>query len=131
MFAHVVHTDIHQLHRVERAASEVRCRGRMGGATIKSEIDACVGERYRLIYTRERRRVPGYCDIDITECTGPGHEAFSRAAFFCRAAVVTHPSFDALRCEVVFHRGCREHRSGTQQVVTAAMAVTVTWQRLR
>ena len=45
VLAHVVHADIHQLHRVERAAAEMRRGGGVGGAAVEGEVDARVGER--------------------------------------------------------------------------------------
>ncbi len=35
VLAHVVHADIHELHRVERAAAEMRRRGGVRGAAVK------------------------------------------------------------------------------------------------
>jgi aminobenzoyl-glutamate utilization protein B len=49
MLTHVVHTNVHQLDRIERAAAEMRRGGGMRGAAVKGEVDAGVGERDRFI----------------------------------------------------------------------------------
>ena len=57
--------------------------------------------------------------------------AFGGAAFLGRTAVIAHAALDAVRGEVVLHRGRRQQRRRAQQVVAAAMAVAVAGQRLR
>jgi hypothetical protein len=44
MLTHVVHTDVHQLDGIERAAAEMRRGGGMCGATVEGEVDAGIGE---------------------------------------------------------------------------------------
>ena len=70
VLAHVVHADIHQLDRIERAAAEMRRGGGVGGAAGEGEVDARVGQRHRLVHAGERGRVPGDRDVDVVEGAG-------------------------------------------------------------
>ena len=70
VLAHVVHADIHQFDRVERAAAEMRRRGGMRGAAVEGEIDAGVGQRVRCVHAGERCRMPGDRDIHVAERAG-------------------------------------------------------------
>src|SRR5271154_6810552 len=53
------------------------------------------------------------------------------SSFFGGAAIVAHAAFDPARGEVILNRSRRQHGRRAEQVVAAAMAVTVAGQRLR
>src|ERR1051325_11691273 len=67
--------------------------------------------------------MPGDRDIDVVERALAHHEGLAGSTFFCGAAVVAHPSLQAVLGEVILDRGRREHRAGAEQVVATAMAV--------
>ncbi len=123
VLAHVVHADIHQLHRVERGAAEMRRGRRMRGAAGEDEIRARVGERRRHRDFPEAVRMPGDGDVGVFKRAGAHHEGLGCAAFFRRAAVIAHAAGHLVLGEPVLHRGRGEQRRGTEQIVAATMAV--------
>ena len=48
--------------------------------------------------------------VDVAERAGAGHKALGRAAFFRRAAIIAHATFDPVCRQVVLDGRCREHR---------------------
>ena len=95
VLAHVVDADVHQLHRVERAAAEMRRRRGVRGAALEGEVDARVGEAHGVVDAVDGGRMPGDGDVDVLEVAGAHHEDLGRAAFLGRAAVVAHAALDA------------------------------------
>ncbi len=67
VLAHVVHADIHQLHRVERAAAQMGRGSGMRGAPGEDEIRARVGERWCYRHLPKTVRVPGDGDVGVIQ----------------------------------------------------------------
>ena len=131
VLAHVVDADIHQFDRIERAAAEMR-RGRgMRGAAGEDEIGAGVGERGRHHHFPETMGMPGQCDVGIVERACAHHEGFCRAAFFRRTAVIAHASGHFMSRQPILDRRGRKQCGRAEQVVAAAMAVAVRFDRPR
>src|SRR4029077_2362194 len=95
VLAHIVHADIHELDGVERASSEMRRAGGMRGTPKEGKIDIDAGEREWPVDAGEGGRVPTDRDVHIVEGAGAHHEAFARAAFLRRTAIVTHAPLEA------------------------------------
>src|SRR5215472_8455930 len=83
------------------------------------------------IDTGEGGRVPSDRDIHVGKYAGPHHEPLGSAAFFRRAAVITHAPLDAVCRQKVLHRGRGQQRCGPQEIMTAAVTITTTRQRPR
>ena len=129
VLAHIVHADIHQLDRVQRAAPQMRRRRRMRRPAVEREINLVAGERNRRVHRRDRRRMPGNRDIHILEQPGPHHEPLGRAAFLRRAPVIAHAPFDSRCRQIILHRRRREHRRRPQQIMPARMPVPALLER--
>src|SRR3954449_2448912 len=67
--------------------------------------------------------MPGDGDVGVFECTGAYHEGFCRAALLRGAAVIAHATRHLVLGKPVLHRRRGEESCGTEQIVTAAMAV--------
>ncbi len=131
VLAHVVDADIHQLHRVERAAAEMR-RGRgMRGAAGEGEIGAGVGERRRHRHFPEAVGVPGDGDVGVIEGARAHHEGFRGTAFLGGAAIITHAARHLVRRKPILHGGRCQQRSRAQQIVAAAVAMASRLDRAR
>ncbi|MFK4662068.1 hypothetical protein ABIF76_002922 [Bradyrhizobium ottawaense] len=105
-------------------------RGRgMRGAAGEDEVRAGVGERRRYRDLPEAVRMPGDGDVGVLERAGAHHEGLCRAAFFGRAAIITHAAGHLVFGKPVLHRGRGEQRGGTEQIVTTAMAVPAGFDR--
>ena len=131
VLAHVVDADAHEFDGVERAAPEVRGRGRMRGAAREDEVGAGVGEGQRGRHLPEARGMPGDRDIGVVEGTGPHHEGLGGPAFLGRAAVVAHAAGRPGLGQPVLDRGRGQQGGRTEQVVPAAMAMAAGLDRLR
>ena len=131
VLAHVVDADIHQFHRVERAAAEMRRGGGMRGAAGKDEVGAGVGERGRHHDFPEAGGMPGQRDVGVGENSGAHHEGFCRAAFLGGAAVIAHAPGHLVGGQPILHGGGGQQRGRAQQIVAAAMAVAAGLDRLR
>ena len=122
VLAHVVDADVHQFHRVQRRAAQMRSGGGVAGTAAEVEVDLHVGQRGRLADSAERRRVPGQRDVDILQRSLAHHEQLAGAVFLGRAAVVAHPAGDAVGRQPVLHRSGGQHGARTQQVMAATVA---------
>ena len=131
VFAHVVHADIHQLHRIECAAAQMRCGGGVAGPPGEGEVDAGVRQAHRIIDAGKRGRVPRDRDIHIPERALAHHERLGGTAFLGRAAVIAHAAGQAVFRQPVLHRRCGKQRCGPQQIMPAAMAQSAARQRPR
>ncbi len=131
VLAHVVDADIHQFHRVERAAAEMRRGGGMRGAPGEDEIGARIGQRRRHHHFPEAGRVPGDGDVGVVEGARAHHEGFRRAAFLGRAAVIAHAARHLVGGKPVLHGGGGEQRGRAEQIVAAAMAMAAGLDRAR
>ncbi len=131
MFAQEVGAGIHQRHRVQRAAPQVRRVGGMGGDAFEVKRRLNVGQRTGVEHAAEAFRVPGEGGVDVVEQAFAHHKGFAGAPLFARAAVEAQGAGQP----VLLHprlggEGARQRR-GAQQIVAAAMAVAVFHQRLR
>lgn len=70
VLAHVVQADAHKLHRIERAAPEVRRHSGMGGTEIPSLILLRRNRRY-LIGSADRSRGAPYASRSLAKISTP------------------------------------------------------------
>ncbi len=129
VLAHVVDADIHQFHRVERAAAELGGSCGMRGAAGEDEVGAGVGERRRHRHLPEAVRMPGDGDVGVLEGATAHHEGFCRAAFLGGTAVIAHTARHLVGGQPVLHGGCGKQRGGAEQIVAAAMTMAAALHR--
>lgn len=104
VLAQVVAADIHQLHRVERAASEMRSRARVRRDAVKGEVRAHDGDAPLRANLVDRRRVPCIGKVNAVEIPGARDELLGARALLGGAAEEDHRAVLLLPLEVVLQR---------------------------
>ncbi len=131
MLAQKVGAGVHQRHRIERAAPEMG-RGRsVRRHPFKVECRLDIGERAEVEQAAETFGMPGDGGVDIVEQPLAHHKGFAGSALFAGTAVETHRAAPAVLRHPRFQRERRRQSGGAEQVMAAAVAVAVLFQRLR
>ena len=131
VFAHVIHADIHELHRIQGAAAQMRRGGGVGRPAREGEINARIGQRHRFIHRGKRCRVPANRHIHIIKAARAHHETLGRTTFFRRAAIIAHPALEAVLREPILDRTRRQQGCGAEQIMPAAMPAAIARQGAR
>ena len=118
-----LHSDVHQLHRVQRAAPQVRTarRVRRDARELVFRLDA--GHIRARLHLVGAARMPAQRRIQILPHAVPREERLRCAALLARAAIEDHRSLVARLLQIRLHADRRRHRARAQHVVAAAVAV--------
>ncbi len=131
VLAQKIRAGVHQRHRVQRAAPEMRRVSSMRRHAFEVKRRLNIGEGAEVKHAAKAFRVPGHGSIDIIKQPLAHHKGFTRAALLARAAVKAQRAASALFCPPGFDGESGGQAGGTEQVMAAAVTVAVFHQRLR
>ncbi|MPN00723.1 hypothetical protein SDC9_147919 [bioreactor metagenome] len=101
MLAQVVHPNIHQLTRIQRAAAKVRCPTRVGRDAFKCDMCRFDRDHLHVDDPVRRPRVPGKYTIGSIKIPVARHQGFHAFALFGGTAVIDHRARQAAGLQVL------------------------------
>jgi hypothetical protein len=122
VLAQVVHADVHQFDRVERAAAGLRGSRSVGRDAVEREPRAEYCLAVPVIRPGPVGRVPGENDIDVVEQPGAQHVGLGVHGFLGRRAVEPHRAREIVRRHDAGEGDRRGGGSGSINAVAAAVA---------
>ena len=125
MLPQIIDADIHQFHRIQRTAAQMRRSGGMSAAAVETKIHLKIGQRANRHDAVVPERVPGESDIQRIEDAGPRHESFARTAFLAGTTVIANRPCQAGFGNKPLHSHRRRQCPCPQQVMTATMTVSI------
>ena len=123
MLPHIVHTHIHQLHRVQGAAAQMGTGGGVGADALEPEVSLTVGHHAAGHHRVAAGGMPGDGQIQTVKHTGAGHIGLAAAPLLGGGADEHHGAAFSGLLQIVPDFQSRAHRGGSQQMVPAAVAV--------
>ena len=131
VLAQKLHADVHKLHSVERAAPVVRVSGGVRGNAVEFVEHLNAGVVRAGGYLVRVGRVPGERGVEPVPEPFTRHIRLGRAALLAGAAEEKDGTGLSARGEIFLYRRSRGERTGTEQIVAAAVAVPAGGDALR
>ena len=131
MLPQIIDAHVHQFHRIERTAAQMRRRPGVRTLAVEFESDLIVRQRAHRKNRVVSHRMPGQRNIRAGEGAFPRHERFSRPALFARTAIVPDGSRDFCFRQIFLDGHRRRQCADPQQIMAAAVTIPASSERHR
>ena len=125
MLAQVICAHVHELHRVERAAPQLRLDARVRGNAVKMIEHLDIRKRRSAADAGFRIGMPAHRRVQGVKHTVARHKRLARATLFRRAAEIDDRTGMTACLQIVLRRDGSAERRCAEQIVPAAVTVAL------